>query len=170
MVKDNSFFIEDVSITGETRLHGPFNLGKAYGSKVEAEKINWGQIQRESKAKQNERQQALATELKAVDIKAGPTAALNFKVSKTGIYRVTYENLLAAGYNLAGVPMASMGLTSQGRAVPITVFGTTFGPGSYIEFLGEAPGYAVHGHQYLHFASQCRQPGPHSGQHQAADE
>ena len=60
-------------------------------------------------------------------------------VNQTGIYRLTYEDLLAGGLDLLGQPAADIALTMQGAVVPITVSGTeTFGPGSMIEFYGQA--------------------------------
>ncbi|MCE9644909.1 MAG: DUF11 domain-containing protein [Chloroflexi bacterium] len=64
----------------------------------------------------------------------------NFKVRKTGIYRVTYETLRDAGLDLAGVPGTNITLYNQGRTVPVYVHPDTdlFGPGGYIEFYAEA--------------------------------
>lgn len=66
-----------------------------------------------------------------------PVAAL--RVDADGIYRVTYEALLAAGLDFQGVPSADLALTSQGISVPLRVIGPeSFGPGSALEFVGQA--------------------------------
>ncbi len=62
-VEGNTFFIEDVSLAGETRQHGPFQLGRPYGGKPEAEKIDWAAIQAEHNEKYAERQAKLKQEL-----------------------------------------------------------------------------------------------------------
>ncbi len=60
-------------------------------------------------------------------------------VSQTGIQRVSYEDLLAAGLDLSGQIAAHIALTLNGQPVPITVNSPgTFGPGSTIEFYGQA--------------------------------
>ncbi len=60
-------------------------------------------------------------------------------VDQTGIYRVTYEDLLAAGLDLGGQQASDIALMSGGSPVPIRVGGgSTFGAGSSIEFYGEA--------------------------------
>lgn len=138
-VSGNTFFIEDVSVAGETKVHGPFQLGKEYGEKAQNDVIDWNLIKGENSAKDTTRQNDLAPGLTVSNTKKVPTSALNFQVSKTGIYRVTYEMLKAAGYDLNGVQIAKMGLSSNGNAVPIYTNGkTAFGSGSYIEFYGQA--------------------------------
>ena len=60
-------------------------------------------------------------------------------VDQTGIYRVTYEDLLAAGLDLGGQQASDIALMSGGSPVPIRMGGgSTFGAGSTIEFYGEA--------------------------------
>ncbi len=73
--------------------------------------------------------------------KAAPLpAAIKIFVREPGVYRVTFDELAAAG--LAREPLAShrIGLASAGRPVPIWVHGDgdgRFGPGDAIEFVGE---------------------------------
>jgi hypothetical protein len=68
------------------------------------------------------------------------TVTFNFKVRKTGLYRVTYEMLRDAGLDLAGVPSMNLALTNRGEAIAVYVNtpNEAFGPGGYIEFYGEA--------------------------------
>jgi len=70
-------------------------------------------------------------------VENAPIAAL--RVDADGIYRVTYEALLAAGLDFQGAPSADLALTNQGNPVPLRVVGpATFGPGSAVEFVGQA--------------------------------
>ena len=63
----------------------------------------------------------------------------DLQVNQTGIYRLTYEDLLASGLDLAGQPAADLAITSNGQPVQIAVSGPdSFGPGSTIEFFGKA--------------------------------
>jgi len=131
----NAFYIEDVSVTDETRRHGPFALGEAYGGQVEADKVDWPAIQKQNQAGQTVRQNALKSKLSA----AGNSTSLNLKVNQTGLYRVTYEMLRDAGLDLNGAAPAKIQLSNHGQAVPIYVKATgKFGPGAYIEFYGQA--------------------------------
>ena len=67
------------------------------------------------------------------------TNTINLEVRQTGLYRVTYETLKAAGLDLRGVPIRKIMLTNRGQIVPIYVKGAArFGPGAYIEFYGQA--------------------------------
>ncbi len=61
------------------------------------------------------------------------------RVNESGIYRVTYEALLRAGLDLSNVAAADLALTVRGQPVPLRVTGSDqFGPGSFVEFYGEA--------------------------------
>lgn len=72
------------------------------------------------------------------DAKLAGTEA-EIRVSTTGWHRVAFEELLAAGINLAGVDAAHLALSQDGVKVPILVRGgASFGPGSAIEFYGKA--------------------------------
>jgi hypothetical protein len=125
-----TFYIEEVSIQGETHMHGPFQAGQEYGSLVASEPINWASVQ-----SQNAAERALAPDL-ALDVN---TSAMNIKVSQSGLYRVTYEALRAAGYDLAAISPAKLQLSNRGVAVPVYMKGgSRFGPGSYFEFYGQA--------------------------------
>lgn len=59
------------------------------------------------------------------------------KTAKDGIYRVTYENLKAAGFSSSGVPSSELKLINYGEEQPIYVSNDVFGPGAYIEFFGQ---------------------------------
>lgn len=64
---------------------------------------------------------------------------LNLLVAQDGIYRATYEELRAAGLDLAGVNSSDISLSLRGVAVPIYIqSGRQFGPGAFIEFYGQA--------------------------------
>ncbi len=66
----------------------------------------------------------------------GPVAT--FSVTEDGIQQITYDDLLAAGVDLNGVPAALLALTSPDGPVAIEVTGAeAFGPGSAVRFLGE---------------------------------
>lgn len=131
-VDGNIFYIEDVSVLGDTRRHGPFGLGEAYGGQVDTDTIDWLAVREQNKAGQPR----LAPDV--MEAAAGANR-LDLKVSQTGMYRMTYEMLRAAGLNLGGASLNKIMLTNRGKIVPIYVNGSAkFGPGAYIEFYGKA--------------------------------
>ena len=135
-VNGNVFYVEDVSVTGETRRHGPFGLAQVYGSRIQADKVDWAAIQKQNQAGQTARQNSLKLELLKP---LGGTTTLNLKVRQTGLYRVTYEMLKSAGLNLTGISSTKIALTNRGQSIPIYLQAKgTFGPGSFFEFYGEA--------------------------------
>ena len=70
----------------------------------------------------------------------GSGLTIRVLVGETGIYRVTYDDLAALGLTLESVNENSISLTNRGVPVPVHVYnaGGGFGPGSYVEFLGQA--------------------------------
>jgi hypothetical protein len=130
-VSGDTFYLEEVSVLGNTELHGPFQVGEEYGSLVDENKIDWNAIQAENKASNNTLTPGLALDF--------TNLAVNLKVSQSGLYRVTYEMLRDAGYDLSGKLASQVKLTNRGQAVPIYVKSSSkFGPGSYFEFYGQA--------------------------------
>ena len=72
-------------------------------------------------------------------VSAAALPLVELLVEEDGVYRVTFEALQAAGYNLAGVPCSDLALTRRGKATPIrAICRTTWGPGGYFEFYGKA--------------------------------
>ena len=170
-LQGDAFYIEDVSILGQSRLHGPFAVGKAHGQKVNREAIDWAAVQLENETLAAERAAIARAALTPVDNAVQPAnlvqrvvtwtgnlinvalgrsvagaqsaaaayAAVDLRVNEDGIYRVTYEELLAAtGANLAGANTADLALSTAAGSVPIYVAAAAaFGPGSYFEFYGQ---------------------------------
>jgi hypothetical protein len=62
-VKGNLFYIEDVSVLGETDMHGPFKVGEKYGDRMAADKIDQAAIQAEHNKKYDDQQKELEQEI-----------------------------------------------------------------------------------------------------------
>lgn len=126
------FYIEDVALGGETRLHGPFTLGESYGDHNSSDAIDWNSVRSESG-------KTLRANTAAIVVNAS-SAGVYLKVNQTGLHRVTYEALRDAGFDLANTLKSEIKLTNRGTVVPINVYtrGMRFGAGSYIEFYGKA--------------------------------
>jgi uncharacterized repeat protein (TIGR01451 family) len=124
------FYIEDVSVLGQTRLHGPFDLGQVYGERQDAEIFDWAAISQEHKAKEDQRRGGW---------KHAAYPEVELLIRQDGLYRVTYEQLRAVGLDLNRVPSNQIAVLNRGQSVPAHVSTSgLFGPGQYIEFYGEA--------------------------------
>lgn len=170
-VSGEVFYIEDIDISNQvTAKHGPYQLGETYGQNMELELIDWAAIRAEHEAKAISRLDSTLESIKTLlpaapeviqaieipnasktylplAIKLGSTSSVQyptyyFKVDQDGLYRVTYEELLAAGLDLQGVTVDQIAIYNQGKYVPAYIKGNiylgAFGPGSYIEFYGKA--------------------------------
>ncbi len=154
-VTGNTFFLEDVSVVDEARVHGPFQLGKEYGDRTQNDVIDWNLIQVENSAKDTKRQRNLAPGLTITNNTKAPTSALNFEVNKTGIYRVTYETLKAAGYDLEGVPDSKNWIDQQWQSCADLYFWwNNFWTGFLYRILRSSIGHTLHRHEYLYVATQ----------------
>jgi len=124
-------WIIDVDIYGNETKHGPYNINEQYGKKqLTFERVNWERIR--SQSNQN-RVSRIAT--------AENVRAIDLRISKNGVYRVTYEELFAAGFDLNQLPTNQLKFELNGSNVAVYVHlvnsNRTFGPGSWIEFIGE---------------------------------
>ncbi len=140
-----SFEIEDLDLRGKATVHGPFVAGRAYGTVIENEAVDWTAVRRDHGLATGGDSLALQTKSHGprglAAMAGGPAAApaIDLLVDRDGLYRVTFEQLLAAGFNLRDELSAKLGLSVGNNAVPIFVGGgNKFGPGSYLEFWGEA--------------------------------
>jgi len=131
----SQFLVVDLDIDSRVRFHGPFLLGHAYNpDPIELDPIDWAAIHRELGARAAARRELAERAGRHLE-----GAELELRVAEDGLYRLTHEDLLAAGVDLTGAPVKDLALFRGGRPVPIHVEGNgQFGPGDAIEFLGEA--------------------------------
>ncbi|MBI4819747.1 MAG: hypothetical protein HY791_25965 [Deltaproteobacteria bacterium] len=125
---EGQFFIEDVSIRGERKRQGPFNVDESTGRADPSLALDWSG--------------AAPVEAHAWSMVSSNNTA-ELLVSADGIYRARYEELRDAGIDLAGVRIKDLALRDRKGPVPMVVQGNCglrtdcrFGPGSYIEFVG----------------------------------
>src|SRR5690606_10962826 len=96
-VTGQAFFIEDVSLSGEVRRHGPFNVNETYGAVSELQPIDWAAIAAEHEA--IAAQQAVAEAVRtfgatgdstaidaSIDAAAATFPAIDVRVDQTGLY------------------------------------------------------------------------------------
>ena len=153
------FMLEDVALDGKTKLHGPYVAGRAYGRQPIPKAVDWQAIRAEAAVAvptgSTRRASGLGTGPGRLDRAKGgkdsgngPTSggsdatapAARLLVDTDGVQRVTYEDLLAAGFDFSGVPASQLALSTGGHPVPMRVEspGGTFGPGGFVEFVGQA--------------------------------
>jgi hypothetical protein len=73
-------------------------------------------------------------------VKAADQSILNMKVKESGIYRVTYTEMMNLGIDLQGVSLDEIAVSKYGNKIAAKLVSddsTTFGVNSYIEFIGE---------------------------------
>ncbi len=73
-VNGTIFYIEDVSVQGQTMKYGPFQLGQRYGAQLAAEKINWAAIQAEHAQKEVQFQNQLRQHMRNPAVGPGPSS------------------------------------------------------------------------------------------------
>ncbi len=157
----DTFYLEDVSADNQTRLHGPFLLGESYGAQPQIDPIDWEAIRSEHETKsslrvmesQKTEEQPFHTGSNVPDtpfkvylpisLKNTSTALdypeVQLLIDQDGLYRLTYEDLLGAGFDFTGANASELALVNRGQPVPIHVTSSLyFGPGGYIEFYGES--------------------------------
>lgn len=133
-LEEAAFYVEDVSVSGSKRRQGPFAVtaGRA-GHPFEAREIDWAAVSVEHQRELGRR---------ALSPRAGApqSPAVDLLISRDGLYRLTYEDLVATGLVSKQVRAASLALRNAGAQVPMRVVasGPLFGPGSYLEFRGRA--------------------------------
>ena len=110
--------LQEVDVKGRSRYHGPFEVGESYGNKNLATNGSTGS----RSAASTRRKEAAAAGRRRARIwpsRANPTLLL--KIDTDGIHRVTYEQLAAAGLDLAGGDPDDIAVTHQGEPVAIRV-------------------------------------------------
>ena len=159
-VDGERFWIASVDIQGEEELRGPFDLGETHGRRSEPARVDWETIRAEKDAvkaakkaeraakKAAKKQTSLLSQLASTDsrtrggkrkdasIATATTAStsVDLMVSRSGLYRVSAGELLAAGFDLKSVPTDQIALWRGGVPRPLRVVGD----GDAIEFYGEA--------------------------------
>jgi len=152
------FMLEDVALDGKTKLHGPYVAGRTYGHAPRPKAVDWRSVRAEAAASAPSGTARRAAGPGSLNRAKGgngngasgngPTAggsdtaapAVRLLVDTDGVQRVTYEDLLAAGFDFSGVPASQLALAVSGQPVPMRVESPsgTFGPGGFIEFIGQA--------------------------------
>jgi len=145
--------ISSVSSAGHEEFYGPFEIGERYGEITVPKPIDWSAQREKHKQamqqagyqyrhgrwrKASRRSQRVAAYLQ----KRFPDSWL--RIEEDGVYRVTYEELLANGIDLGRLPIWRIALSNAGQPVARRIKGSTrrpwrFGPGAEIVFYAQTP-------------------------------
>ncbi len=125
----NEIRIEDLDLLGRSRFQTPIAVGQSLGSVPIEVAIDWNGVQRESRS--NLPQRRIGQKPEAIAY-----------VRQDGVQRVRFETLQALGWP-SNQNSSTIALIEKGRAIPRVVHcenfaATTFGPGCYLEWLGQA--------------------------------
>lgn len=102
---------------------------------VPGKAIDWQSVQRE----QAQFRDAQRLETMAKGAPSGTAAIADIAIAQDGWYRISFDELVAAGVAIGPTPADQVALTRAGTKVALVVTGQeTFGKGSTIEFYGEA--------------------------------
>jgi len=129
----DQFAIEDVDRFGKATRHGSFEMNQTYGARPQMEAIGWANIAYEHEL----------ADLQHRDFGTSAAPKATIWVTEPGLQRVSFETLQMAGIDFSGMPIEDLALTSNGQPIPIRVgndqpkSGSFFGPGWYVEFIGE---------------------------------
>lgn len=126
-------YLESVDVDGGKRLFGPFTVGQKRGLRPRPLAQDWTAIREENAKREGER----------LALRARSGAEVDLLVRESGIHRVTFEQLSAAGFDFSGVQASQLAVTHRGEAVPVRVEagegkGKRFGPGGFVELYAEA--------------------------------
>jgi subtilisin-like proprotein convertase family protein len=107
LAEGTAIAIEEIDVNGKARRHGPFAIGKSWGERPVAHRVDWNEVEAELESTRPAAREAL---------EAGTTDA-RILVAKRGIQRLSHAALIAAGVDLTGTPVANIALFDEGRSV-----------------------------------------------------
>lgn len=137
--------ISSVDLAGKEEFFGPFDIGEEYGDSYTPQPINWSQVVSEYKQRMADRGFTLVNKRwKRINSLAASTekGSALVGVNKSGLVKVSYEDLLQAGIDWQGVNVNEIAVIEGQNSIPRFIFRKSkgsFGPGSYIIFNGRSP-------------------------------
>lgn len=141
----NKFILEDVDRLGKRHSNGIYKLGEQYGvaNSVSMQKeTDWSNINLESEKFTTLKNKALVKQLntKLTNKSAQPsTIKVQMEINKTGIYKVSYEDLIALGIDLSNVNTSMINVISADGLIAIDLHTVKKNPldftkGSFFQF------------------------------------
>ncbi|MBX2849065.1 MAG: CCXG family PEP-CTERM protein [Acidiferrobacterales bacterium] len=143
--KVSNLVISSVDINGDEEFFGPFEVNQSYGGDLPSVPIQWSKLSEEyrtTRIKQGYQRFGRKWIRKRDNLTRTDPRSAHVAVSETGIYRVSYEELLRASVDLQGFHRNTIAVTRDGKAIPRVIKtdkDKVFGPNSEIHFVGVKP-------------------------------
>jgi hypothetical protein len=118
-----------VSVDGSTPYHSPFTLDNERGAERRPKAIEWSAIR--------DQRRVARTALPAAKQGQGGISAIELLVDQDGLYRLRFEDLATAGIEIGAWPIGNLAMLAGDAPVRVVGRGT-FGPGDFVELVGEA--------------------------------
>ena len=141
--------ISSVDISGREEFYGPFEVGEEYGENFVPDPIDWQIVRNEHRARMQELGYTYINgRWRKIRHRSGrDRGAAEIEIDKPGIYRVSYEDLLAQNINWKNINPKRIALSYKNQAIPRHIVTHTnnkrgrasFGPGSTIDFYAQPP-------------------------------
>jgi subtilisin-like proprotein convertase family protein len=122
----SQYKIEEITTKGKSIIYGPYASNIEHGKYPQVSRINWASIAQESRVQADLRFNSNKLNFGFVKV----------AVNKTGIQRITYEQLVAAGVDWQGISADEISLSFESNAIGRFVSDPVFAAGSFIEFVG----------------------------------
>ncbi len=148
-----AYGISSLDTSGTEEFYGPFELNEDYGETTIPKPIDWKEEQEKFAqsmlAAGYERRNGIWRQPSERGRQFAKNLANRFSdawltVKEPGLYKVTYEELLAKGINLRGLQVKRLALSHAGYPIGRWIKGSDsnpkrFGPGAYIVFVNKKP-------------------------------
>jgi len=140
------FGISSVDVSSKDEFYGPFKAGDSYGEASIPQPIDWQTIKAEYEQRMLSRGFILINgrwrkQPSNTSIEALEQPRIDILIEKTGLQRISYEQIKALGVDWQGIRAREIAVSRQGKSVPRVAVGNkgVFGEGSSIEFFAIAP-------------------------------
>ncbi len=138
------FLIEQVEYGGKIQRFGPYASNAEHGQRLTRNRVDWLAINAEQ------------ARFEATAAPRSGTSMAELKIDQSGLYRVDYATLLAAGVDLSSIPVQELALISDGRPIARSILSAdgSFGTGDFIEFYANAPAQPHYGRTRSYWLTQ----------------
>ncbi len=157
--------ISSVDINGVEEFFGPFDIGETYGESFQSQPIDWAKVSKEYEQTMRARGFTKINnrwkKQRSAQQSSESLPSLQVGIKTTGMYRLTYADLISQGIDWNGVRHNDIAVSLDGKAIPRVIRSAkrgVFGKGSSIDFVGVAPDAALSIYQDQRFYQISRAP------------
>ncbi len=128
------FQISSINIHGKEEFYRTYEVKKSYGRKTTTQSIDWSIVNQQNNTKIKQRNLLKNSQLTQIDQQ---DLVANIKTSKTGITRVYFDQLMAAGLDITQFDDNNLAVSFKGRAIARNVHIDHNSENSYVEFFAQ---------------------------------